>query len=72
MYDLARCWECYYATHDAGIAICEYILIEGRRRDCYDGRTCDKWRPREGKRQVAITFEKGFEVYEREQEHFGR
>ena len=69
MYDPARCWECYYATHDSGMAICEYILVEGHRRGCYKGKVCSKWKPRSGKRQVPITFDKGFEQYEREQEY---
>lgn len=70
MYDPARCWECEYASHDGGTSVCMYILIEGHRRGCYDGKVCDKWQPRTGKRQTQITFEKGFELYEREQEYF--
>ena len=70
MYDPARCWECYYATHDNGMAICEYILIEGHRRGCYDGRECSQWKPRTRERRMQITYGEGFETYEREQEHF--
>ena len=64
MYDPARCWECEYSSHDNGTSVCMYLLIEGHRRGCYDGKECAKWTPRTGKHQKQIAYGEGFVFYE--------
>lgn len=66
MYNPSRCWECEYASHDGGTSVCMYILIEGHRRGCYDGKKCEKWEPRTGIKRSKLVFGEGVDLYERE------
>ena len=61
MYDVERCKKCEYSFHNNGMTTCDYILIEGHMRGCYEGTKCSKFKKKKSKRRFQFFFGGGNE-----------
>lgn len=62
MFDRNRCLNCKYSSFHNELT-CDYILIEGHMRGCYEG-TCTKFEKRTTKRKLHILFGEGEKLNE--------
>lgn len=54
MYDPDKCATCKYSIHNNGEVTCDYILVTGKRRGCYDGDECVRYEKREHDRRICF------------------
>ena len=60
MYDKRICASCKYSEKlNEDQPCCMYIVIEKRRRGCYDTEFCDKYVERTEQRKAQISLEGG-------------